>query len=143
MEILQQIYSFYGFTGLDSTKKMSIDLAFHRFYDAVQLQPRSTIIEIRWLKKEENISIKGGSKAGQTVTARKLIYFDYNRNEIGSALIFHDKYAIIKLLQINNLVEVPLVVKDNRTFLDFTDLVKIRLVDGYALFKLKILNKEH
>ena len=57
-------------------------------------------------------------------------------------LIFHDKYAIIKLLQINNLVEVPLVVKDNRTFLDFTDLVKIRLVDGYPLFKLKILNKE-
>lgn len=142
LDLLKELFAFYAFQWPNPTQGVSIDKVIHQFRDAQNLFPPTTTVEVKWLKTEEQVPIKSGAKSGTSVPARKFIYFDTLTNEIGSAFIFKDKHCLLKILQVDNLLDVPFIEKEGRRFLDLVDPTKIKLLSGYASLKLKIVKKE-
>jgi hypothetical protein len=52
--------------------------------------------------------------------------------------LFKDKYAILKILQVNNIIQAPVRMVENRRFMDLSDASNVLLISGYALFRIKI-----
>ena len=135
--LLQDIYEFNGLHYPSLAETINIENLIQNFYTYWKLRRNTMLFRVLWIKSEEEIPLK---KGGTTVGC-KLIYFDLTRNELGSTTLFRDKYHLLKMFLVGNIIQSPLLEQEDRRFPDLSDLNQILLINGYAEFNLRVIQK--
>jgi hypothetical protein len=135
--LLQDIYEFNGLHYPNLTETINIENLIQNFYTYWKLRRNTMLFRVLWIKNEEEIALKKGG----TSLGCKLIYFDLTRNELGSTTLFRDKYVLLKMFLVGNIIQSPILIQEERRYPDLTDVNQIQLINGYAEFNLRIIQK--
>jgi hypothetical protein len=132
--LLQEIFEFTGLRYPSPEETINLENLIQNFHTFWRLRIPTGLFSVLWVKNEDDIELK----SGKITRGRKIIYFDLTTNELGSVNLFKDKYDLLKILQVNNIIQAPIRTVENRRFMDLADPMNVLLISGYALFRIKI-----